>query len=342
MSSDAASARSATAALDSIDFEAAAARIATHVVRTPLLPLPCDDPRIDLRGKMENRQVTGAFKARGACNNIACLSDEERARGVVASSSGNHGRALAWAARVAGVPATIVMPQDAYPNKIEACRAEGAEVVLAEDRIDADVVTARLAAEGRTLIHPYDRLGTIEGAGTVGWELAHDWPDVEVVLICVGGGGLSSGSSLALRRALGDAVRIYGVEPIGSPSMRDGLAAGEPLVLEEITTEVQGLCPPASGALNIAICATTLDGVFTPDDATIFAAQRRLVNDEPGWEAEVVEPAGACAYSAVLAEMLPAELLADRTVDNPLRVAVTISGGNPDPAQLAAMRADEE
>lgn len=342
MSSDAASARSATAALDSIDFEEAAARIAPHVMRTPLLRLPCNDPRIDLRGKMENRQVTGSFKARGACNNIACLTEEARAGGVVASSSGNHGRALAWAAGVAGVPATIVMPQNAYPNKIEACRAEGAEVVLAEDRLDADVVTARIAAEGRTLIHPYDLLGTIEGAGTVGWELAQDWPDVEVVLVCVGGGGLSSGTSLALRRALGDSVRIYGVEPIGSPSMREGLAAGEPVVLKEITTEVQGLCPPSSGALNIAICSATLDGVFTPDDATILAAQRRLVNDEPGWGAEVVEPAGACAYSAVLADMLPAELLANRTRENPVRVAVTISGGNPDPAQLAGMRADEE
>lgn len=329
-------------AFGSIDFEAAAARIASHTVRTPLVSLPCDDPRIDLRGKMENRQVTGAFKARGACNNMACLSEQERARGVVASSSGNHGRALAWAARIAGVRATIVMPGNAYPNKIEACRAEGAEVVLAKDRIDADVVTAQLAAEGRTLIHPYDRRGTVEGAGTVGWELAQDWPELEVVLICVGGGGLSAGSSLALRRALGQAIRIYGVEPIGSPSMRDGLSAGEPVVLEEITTEVQGLCPPASGALNIAICSTTLDGVLTPDDAAIFAAQRRLVNQEPGWNAEVVEPAGACAYSAVLAGLLPEELLAGRSAEHPLRVAVTISGGNPDPAQLAAMRADEE
>ena len=126
---------------EDIDFAAAAARIAAQVKRTPLLALPCEDERIELRGKMENQQVTGAFKARGACNNIALLTAEERARGVVASSSGNHGRALAWAARCAGVPATIVMPQDAYPNKIEACRAEGAEVVLAKDRLDADVVT---------------------------------------------------------------------------------------------------------------------------------------------------------------------------------------------------------
>ncbi|MAW60333.1 MAG: threonine dehydratase [Planctomycetes bacterium] len=323
---------------EDIDFAAAAARIAAQVKRTPLLALPCEDERIELRGKMENQQVTGAFKARGACNNIALLTAEERARGVVASSSGNHGRALAWAARCAGVPATIVMPQDAYPNKIEACRAEGAEVVLAKDRLDADVVTAQLAAEGRVLIHPYDRRGTIEGAGTVGLEIAQDWPEVEVVLICVGGGGLSAGSALALRRERGDAVQIYGVEPIGSASMRDGLAAGGPVVLEEITTTVQGLCPPASGALNIAIAAQTFDGVLTPDDAAIYAAQRALVNDGPGWKAEVVEPAGACAYAAIREGMLPAALLQGRSAQNPLRVAVTISGGNPDPAQLEAQR----
>jgi threonine dehydratase len=289
---------------------------------------------------MENLQVTGAFKARGACNNIAKLSAEQRSRGVVASSSGNHGRALAWAAQQAGVPATIVMPKDAYPNKIQACRDAGAEVVLAEDRLDADVVTERLAAEGRVLIHPYDLDGTIEGAGTVGLEIAQDWPEVEAVVICVGGGGLSAGSSLALRRALDRSVHIFGAEPIGSPSMRDGLAAGKPVVLKTITTQVQGLCPPQSGALNIAICSTTLDGVFTPDDATIFAAQRRLVRDEPGWQAQIVEPAGACAYAAVLSGMLPEPLLAGRTANNRLRVAVTISGGNPDPAQLAAAQLD--
>lgn len=320
------------------DVRAAAERIESHVVRTPIQPLPCEDPRLDLRGKMENLQVTGAFKARGAANNIAKLTPSERAAGVVASSSGNHGRALAWAARQAGVAATIVMPKDAYPNKIEACRAEGAEVVLADDRLHADVVTAELAASGKVLIHPYDRDGTIEGAGTVGLEIAQDWPEVEVVVICVGGGGLSAGSSLALRRELGDRVRLFGAEPIGAPSMRDGIEAGGPVVLEQITTKVQGLCPPQSGARNIAICRETLDGVLTPTDPQIFAAQRLLVNDGPNWQAQVVEPAGACAFAAVREGMLPASLLEGRGAENPLRVAVTISGGNPDPAQLAAMR----
>ncbi|MBC8406085.1 MAG: threonine/serine dehydratase [Planctomycetes bacterium] len=321
---------------DSIDVDAAAKRIAPYVKHTPLLALPCDDPRIDLRGKMENLQVTGSFKSRGACNNILLLTEQQRARGVVASSSGNHGRALAWAARMFDVAATIVMPNDAYPNKIQACRDEGAEVVLAADRYQADVITERLKADGKVLIHPFDLAGTIEGTSTIGREIATDWPQVEVVIICVGGGGLAAGTSLALRRSLGPNLQIWGAEPSGAASMRDGLAAGKPVTLHKITTDVQGLCPPHSGALNIAICSSTLNGMFTPDDATIFAAQRRLVQTGENWQPQVVEPAGACAYSSALSGMLPESLLFGRSAENPLRVAVTISGGNPDPAQLVA------
>jgi len=328
---------------DDIDIAAAAARIRGQVVRTPLVRLPSDDARLEVRGKLENRQETGSFKARGALNNILALTPAERARGVVASSSGNHGKALAWAARKAGVRATIVMPKDAYPNKIEACRAEGAEVVLAETRGGADDVTARFVDEGRVLVHPYDRRGTIEGAGTIGHELAADWPDVEVVIVCVGGGGLAAGTSLALRRALGRRVRIFGAEPLGAPSMTLGIARGAPVTLDRITTSVQGLCPPYSGALNIAVCRTTLDGMLLPDDDEIHAAQRRLVrpghsrasvDPAPRWEGEVVEPAGAAAYAAALTAPAIQELLAGRDARNPLRVAVTVSGGNPDPAQL--------
>lgn len=330
------------------DLDGAAARIAGRVQRTPLAPLPCDEPRLDLRGKLENRQETGSFKARGALSNILALTAEERARGVVASSSGNHGKALAWAARIAGVAATIVMPKDAYPNKIEACRAEGAEVVLAPTREGADDITAEHVARGRVLVHPYDRRGTIEGASTIGRELAEDWPEVEVVIVCVGGGGLAAGTSLALRRRLGRAVRIYGSEPLGAPSMTLGIAAGKVVRLGAITTEVQGLCPPYSGALNIAVCRVTLDGMLTPSDAEIFAAQRRLVRADArrdsarggAWPGEVVEPAGAAAYAAALHAPHVADLLAGRTAEDPLRVAVTISGGNPDPAQLAALRAE--
>ena len=336
-------------AFPDIDSLAAARRIAGSIERTPLMSLPGSVAgALDLRGKMENHQVTGSFKARGALNNILLLTEEERARGVVASSSGNHGRALAWAANRAGVPATIVMPANAYPNKIEACRAEGADVVLAEDRTQADVIAEELASEGRVWVHPYDRTGTVEGAGTVGLEIAEDWPEVDVVVICVGGGGLSSGSALALRRALGERVVILGAEPSGAAAMEAGLRAGDTVHLDTITSELQGLTTNFAGHLNVAICLATLDGLVTVDDDAVFAAQKRLVNDdaEASWAAEIVEPAGAAAHAAALDPGFLDVVSAVRTrrgiasdPSRPLRVAVTISGGNPAPAQLAAQRA---
>jgi len=255
----------------------------------------------------------------------------------VAASSGNHGRALAWAARRAGVPATIVMPRDAYPSKIAACRELGARVVLAESRAAADDVCAELLAEGGVLIHPYDAERTVAGAGSVGLEIAEDWPEVDVVLIPTGGGGLAAGSSLALRRRLGAAVRIYSVEPAGAPGMARALEVGEPVLLDSIETEVQGLCPPRAGAVNVAICRETLDGVLLVEDEEVYPAQARLVH-----AGEVVEPAGAATLAALLSGKLPDELFelasGERAGGERLRVAAVVSGGNPDPAQLEALR----
>lgn len=317
-----------------IRSRAAARRLEGVVARTPLTPLPSDDARLELRAKLENRQVTGAFKARGAWNQVCQLDPAARAAGVVTCSSGNHGKALAWAARRAGVRATIVMPADAYPNKIAACRELGAEVVLAAGREQAEERCAERVRAGLFLVHPYDAERTVEGAGTVGLEIAEDWPGVEVVVLPVGGGGLIAGSALALRQELGRAVRILGAEPAGAPSMARGLAAGAPVVLEALSTRVQGLCPPYSGALNIAISAATLDGLALLEDGAIFEAQARLVRDC----GEVVEPAGAAAAALVWGGRLPEALLAGRDARDPLRVAVVVSGGNPDPAQLAAAR----
>ena len=320
---------------DQIDIEAAAGRIEGVVRRTPLVPFEGPDERLQLRLKLENRQETGSFKCRGAWNNVSQLTEEERGRGVVATSSGNHGQALAWAARRAGVPATIVMPADAYPNKIEACRQLGAEVVLGEDRKEAEELCRERMAAGAVLIHPYDAERTVAGAGTVGRQIAVDWPDVEVVVIPVGGGGLIAGSSLALRRSLGADLKIYGAEPVGAPSMSLGIEAGKSVLVPEIKTEVQGLCPLASGELNVAIAKETLDGVFLVEDEETFAAQKRLVA-----AGEVVEPAGAATTAAVFSNKLPEELLAGRDAANPLRVAAIVSGGNPAPDQLAALQAE--
>lgn len=318
-----------------IDSRGVHARVAEATERTPIVRIPCHDERIALFAKLENRQVEGAFKARGAWNNVSRLTDDERARGVIATSSGNHGRALAWAAQRAGVPATIVMPKDAYPNKIAACREHGAEVVLGETREHAEEICRERVAAGAVLIHPYDAERTVEGAGTVGVEIAQDCGEADLVVFPVGGGGLIAGSSLALRLELGGRPWIVGVEPAGAPSMALGLAAGEGVELGEITTNVQGLCPLSAGELNVAICLETLDGVgLLPDDA-ILAAQKRLV--ELG---EVVEPAGAAATAFVDAGLVPEEWLAGRSKDDPLRVVVVVSGGNPAPEQLAELRGE--
>ncbi|MCZ6599167.1 MAG: pyridoxal-phosphate dependent enzyme [Planctomycetota bacterium] len=325
--------------LASIAVEAAAERIRGVAKRTPLVPFDlgdlgdAGDPRIELRLKLECLQETGSFKARGAWNNVSQLTDEERAAGVIATSSGNHGRALAWAARRAGVHATVVMPADSYPNKIQACRDEEAEVVLAPTRSEAERICAERVAAGAVLVHPYDAQRTIEGAGTVGLEVAEDWPEVDVLVVPVGGGGLIAGSSLAIKRKLGERVKVIGVEPEGAPNMSQALAAGEPVVLDEITTKVQGLCPLAVGERNLALARECVDHVLTLSDEQIFAAQQALVR-----AGHVVEPAGAAAFAAVRTGSLPAELFEGRGADGPLRVCCVISGGNPDPEQLESIR----
>jgi len=318
---------------DHIPIEEAAHAIAGVLERTPLAPISALDSRIELRAKLENRQATGAFKARGATFQVSKLTDAERAVGVVACSSGNHGKALSWAARNAGVPATIVMPEDAYPNKIAACRELGANVVLTPTRGGAEEACSEYVAQGWKLVHPYDDERTIAGAGTVGLEIAQEWPDVDVVVVPVGGGGLISGSSLALRRALGSRLTVLGAEPAGAATLERGLAAGAPVVIEEITTKVQGLCPLYSGMHNIDVCRTTLDAVLLLEDDAIYAAQKRLVLG-----GEVVEPAGAAALALVDSGRLPPALFEGKSEANKLKVAVVVSGGNPDPEQYEALR----
>lgn len=323
-----------TTALDTIDFTAAAERLAGVTRETALAPFPSGDPRVELRLKLECAQEVGAFKARGAWNSISQLTPAERERGVVATSSGNHAKALAWAARRAGVRCRVFMPADAYPNKIQACRDEGAEVILCPTRADAERACREAVAGGAVLVHPYDALRTIEGAGTVGLEVARQWPEVEVVVTPLGGGGLLAGTSMALARALGGRVKVVGVEPAGAPKMTLALERGAPVVLGEITTKVQGLCPPSVGGLNLEACRRFVERVAALDDAAILHAQRRLVR-EGGW---TVEPAGAAGAAWVLGGGLPSEWLEGRSAASPLRVAAVVSGGNPDPGQLAALR----
>jgi len=317
-----------------IDIHKAALRLQGVIRQTPLEPLDLGDPRLEVRLKLECLQETNSFKARGAWNHMSQLGERAKRAGVVATSSGNHGRAVSWAAKRAGLSATIFMPQNVYPNKLAACEAEGARVVLCASRGDCDVQCDEAIAAGAVDVHPYDAQNTVEGAGTVGLEIAQAWPEVELVFVPCGGGGLLAGVSLAIARELGDEVAVLGVEPEGSTNMSSAMEAGKPVDIDPITTEVQGLCPLNTGDLNLAICQRHVEGMVALEDAEIFAGQRRLV--QAGY---TVEPAGGAGLGAVLAGAIPEELLAGHDAQDPLRIVCVVSGGNPDPEQLAALRA---
>jgi threonine dehydratase len=306
--------------LDAI--QRAAKQLTGVAVRTPLLPCPWDAA---LWLKPENLQPVGAFKLRGAYNAVACLPGQARARGVLTHSSGNHGQALAYAARAFGVPCVVVMPDVAPAVKVEATRAAGAEIVMVPPA-ERLATAERIAAErGMTVIPPYDHIEVIAGQGTVGLEIVEDLPEVDVVLVPVGGGGLASGVATAVH-ALRPAARVIGVEPELAADARDSLAAGEfrtwP-VEQTYRTMADGLRTGLS-ELTFAHLRERLDGILTVTEREIAATVGRLVRGTR----IVVEPSGAVAAAARLYH--GDELPAGRTV-------AVVSGGNVEPARLAEL-----
>jgi threonine dehydratase len=254
--------------------------------------------------KAENLQRTGAFKVRGAVNRIATLSDEERAAGVVAASAGNHGQAVAWAAREQGARATVYMPVDAPMAKVDATRSYGATVELCDGRIEDALADAlrRCDETGATFVHPFEDPRVIAGQGTIGLELLEQVPDVETVVIPVGGGGLASGISLALR-ALRPEVRVVGVR-----AGRSGY------------TIADGIFVKAQGEVTTSILDETLDELVDVDDSKISEAIVLLLERSK----LVVEGAGAVGLAALLEEK----------VGGSGPVAVLLSGGNIDATLL--------
>ena len=232
---------STTALPDSV---AARQKVAPFAHRTPLLASRTlsEETGLDVRLKAEMLQRTGSYKIRGPLNKLALLSDEERARGVVCSSAGNHAQGVALAARLLGVRAVVCMATNATPSKIAATKGYGAEVVLhGSIWDDADEKARELVAEhGLTYVHPFDDLDLIAGQGTVGLEILEDWPEVELVVVPIGGGGLISGVSTAIKRVRPE-IRIVGVESAEGPAMKASVDAGELVTLEHCDTIIDGL-----------------------------------------------------------------------------------------------------
>ncbi|SCL16650.1 threonine ammonia-lyase [Micromonospora inyonensis] len=303
------------------DIRAAARAVAPTVLRTPLLPTRWDD-RLWL--KPESLQPVGSFKLRGAAHAVACLDPARRGCGVVTHSSGNHGQALAYAARAAGVPCTVVVPEGAPTVKVDQMRAHGAEVVLVPRERRSAEADRIAAATGAVLVPPFDDRRIIAGQGTVGLEVVEDLPDVDVVLVPVGGGGLASGVATAVR-ALRPSAVVVGVEPALAAEARDSLAAGEVVVWGEERTYrtcADGLRLPLS-PLTFAHLRARLDGILTVTEDEIRAAMGRLARDAR----LVAEPSGAVALAARLfhADELPTG-----------RTVAVVSGGNVDPNVLTA------
>lgn len=301
------------------EIQAARAAIAPHVVRTPLARVPelgrrlgCDD----LRLKLENLQVTGSFKIRGALNCLMRMTLEERARGVVAVSAGNHAQGVAHAASLLGARATVVMPENASPFKVERTKRYGARVILHGTVQDAIRRMGDLVREERLVpLHPYDDPRVVAGQGTVGLEIHEDCPDAGVVLVGVGGGGVISGLAIALK-ALNPGVRIVGVEPEGAPALYRSLREGRRVTLDRIQTMVDGLCPPDVGEINFRVCRRLVDETVLVTDDEVREGIRVLLDEGR----VLAEPAGAAAFSALLAGKIKTEPAQ--------KVVAVVSGGN--------------
>jgi threonine dehydratase len=279
------------------DIHAAARRVAAVARVTPLLDVS-DAAGRPLFLKCENMQPAGAFKIRGAYNMIAQLTEDQRRRGVITFSSGNHGQAVAFAARELGAPAVVVMPTTAPQIKVEGARRLGAELIFAGTTSPErrDRAQAEAAARDLTMVPPFDHEWIIAGQGTTALEILEQCPDVAAVLVPVGGGGFAAGVSAAIKLT-NPAIRVIGVEPAGAAKMKASLEAGQPVTLERTQSIADGLMPVRPGDLTFAHVRRYVDGIVTVDDSQIARAVIWLL-DRVSVRAE---PSGAAAVAAALA-----------------------------------------
>jgi threonine dehydratase len=310
------------------EFEAARARVAAHAYHTPLLGSRTLSRQsgFDVRLKAEMFQRTGSYKIRGPLNKFPQLSEEQRRRGVVCSSAGNHAQGVALAASIHGIKAVVVMAANATPSKVAATRGYGAEVVLHGSIWDeANEKAEELVRErGLTYIHPFDDLQLIAGQGTVGLEVLADWPEADVLVVPIGGGGLISGIALAAK-GLKPGIRVIGVESSGAPGMQRSVAAGHPVTLERVDCVIDGLRVRKVGTHNVEIVRRVVDRIVTLPDEQIFDAML--------WTMQhcklVVEGAAAAPVGALL----------NGLIDEPpgTRVVCILSGGTVGLEQLRGL-----
>ncbi|HUP88617.1 MAG TPA: threonine/serine dehydratase [Longimicrobiales bacterium] len=306
------------------DIREAANAIAEKVHRTPLLASRTLGDRFGCRLslKPECFQKTGSFKVRGVFNRLRMLSVEERERGVIGISAGNHAQALAYGAAAERVQCTVVMPAHASQTKVDASRGYGAEVILHGNVFEAFAYMEQLRDErGLTLVHPYDDPHVIAGQGTAGLEIMEDVPDAAVVIVPIGGGGLISGIAAAVKQ-LHPSTRVIGIEPTGAPAITVALEKNEPVRLESINTIADGLSAPIAGVNTLAHIKEFVDDVVLVSDDALRAATSLVLERCK----ILLEPAGAAGIAALIEGKIS-------TKPNQ-HVVVVASGGNYDLQRL--------
>lgn len=317
--------------IDLITLEAITARahaLSPTLRRTPTINIEIQAvPDTEIFAKLELFQHTGTFKARGALSNAMAIPEEQRSFGITAASAGNHAIAAAWAARKCGLSAKVVMQNTANPFRVALARTQQAEVILRDPGAATFGEAERLAAEeGRTFLHPFDGINTILGSAGVGLELMQDVPDLDAVIVSVGGGGLIGGIAAAVKLT-NPKCEVFGVEPIGADSMSRSLAAGKPVTLDKVATIADSLAPPMALPFGYAVCSRFVDEIVTVSDDEICAGMVVLAQDAK----LAVEPA-AGAVVAGLFGPLRARLKGKR-------VGLVICGANIDAEEFETLLA---
>ena len=311
------------------EFESARARVSMHAYHTPLLTsrLLSEKTGFNIRLKAEMFQRTGSYKIRGPLNKFPQLSEEQKRRGVICSSAGNHAQGVALAAAIHGLHAVVVMAENATPSKVAATRAYGAEVVQFGNIWDeANEKMKQLAEQhGFTVIHPFDDLQLITGQGTMGLEIHDDFPQVDVAVVPIGGGGLISGVSMALK-ARNPNIRVIGVESSGAPGMKSSIEAGRVITLGDLDCIIDGLRVKRVGERNFRIVRDYVDDIVTLPDADIFDAMIWIMSRSK----LVVEGAAAAPVAALLHGLIQAPAGSN--------VVCVLSGGNVNLDQLRGLK----